>query len=194
MAACAQLCVCLCVGVGRRCRQPWLLPAFSTHSASPQVACCEMSVAEELKISSLLLLLTAGADGTVGPQPAPWALGEEELLDEGLGQGRKRGPFQSIHSSFLLVFLGSQARLQVHFFQEALQAPPRPAPPHPTLPNACHLLIRVSICMCLKYLKLSWKEMWFHHTPGFWGRTFPPLSVQGLQRLGNPVLIQIGDP
>lgn len=71
LCACKIVCACaLCMGAGRRCR---LLPAFSTHSASPQVACCEMSVAEKLKISPLLLLLTAWADGAVGPQQAPWA-------------------------------------------------------------------------------------------------------------------------
>lgn len=63
--------VCMCVGAGRRCR---LLPAFSTHSASPQVACCEMSVAEKLKISSLLLLLRLGLMELWGPSRplGPW--------------------------------------------------------------------------------------------------------------------------
>lgn len=71
---CVHGCVCMCTvhGGGKALSA---LPAFSTHSASPQVACCEMSVAEKLKISLLLLLLTAGADGAVGPQQAPWALG-----------------------------------------------------------------------------------------------------------------------
>lgn len=83
------LCACTVVracatGAGRRWR---LLPAFSTHSASPQVACCEMSVAEKLKIPALLLLLTAWADRAVGPQQAPWALAGGGAAGGGAGVG-----------------------------------------------------------------------------------------------------------
>ena len=84
VAVCVHSCVYMCTGAGRRWR---LLPAFSTHSASPQVACCEMSVAEKLKISSLLLLLTAWADGAMGPQQAPWALGGGGTAGRGGGCG-----------------------------------------------------------------------------------------------------------
>lgn len=74
----------MCMGVGRRCR---LLPAFSTHSASPQVACCEMSVAEKLKISLSSSCSLLGLMGLWGPSRplGPWW--EEELLDEGQGVG-----------------------------------------------------------------------------------------------------------
>lgn len=87
MAACVQctvVCECVCTGAGRRCR---FLPAFSTHSASPQVACCEMSVAEKLKISALLLCSLLGLMGLWGPSRplGPW--GEEELRHEGRGMG-----------------------------------------------------------------------------------------------------------
>lgn len=96
MAVCVHSCVCMCMGAGRRCR---LLPAFSTHSASPQVACCEMSVAEKLKISPLLLLLTAWADGAVGPQQAPWAQrGRRNCWIRGGYGVRKGGPSQHTHS------------------------------------------------------------------------------------------------
>lgn len=61
----------MCMGAGRRCR---LLPAFSTHSASPQVACCEMSVAEKLKISALLLCSLLGLLGLWG-LAGPWGPG-----------------------------------------------------------------------------------------------------------------------
>lgn len=93
-----------------------------------------MSVAEKLKISSLLLLLTAWADGTVGPQPAPWALGEEELLDEGLGRGRPGGPF---NRALILPasFEAPKSDPQVHLFQEALLGT-----------QYCHMCVCVCVC------------------------------------------------
>lgn len=66
------------------------------------------------------------------------------------------------------------------------------SPPGRVQPQNCHLLICVSICLCLK---LSLKEMCFHPLYSrFLGQDLPSFVSPETSEVRGPMLIQIGDP
>lgn len=153
------------MGAGRRCR---LLPAFSTHSASPQVACCEMSVAEKLKISALLLCSLLGLLGLWG-LAGPWGPGgSRNCWMRGGVWGKKRR-------------LSLQLTPSPDFQSQVPGSPPSGGPREP--PRSCHMLshtcMRVRVCVCPSICGVQsclGERYGLHQTGAHLSRTVPLLS------------------
>lgn len=161
VAVCVHSCVCMCNvhGGGKALSAS---PSLQ-HSLSFTPGRLLRNVSgREAKNIPLLLLLTAWADGAVGPQQAPWALVGGGTAGCGAECGVKRRRPSSAHSLPL-------------FFRAPKPGPRltsirKPSSSHQELPHAS-----VRMCVCLRCAVLPGREIW---PPPAWGSSGQCLFCQ----------------